>query len=60
MHRAAPPSRTGPAAAVLAATFCLVTPAPAAAVGTTTNGHEVNTFAFVVQGCDKVTFGMPW
>ncbi|MFI7416219.1 LGFP repeat-containing protein [Nonomuraea sp. NPDC049684] len=32
-------------------------------VGTTTNGHEVNTFAFVVQGCDRATFGSdcgPW
>jgi hypothetical protein len=32
-------------------------------IGTTTNGHEVNKFAFIVQGCDKTTFGSdcgPW
>lgn len=32
-------------------------------VGTTTNGHEVNRFAFIVQGCDRGTFGSdcgPW
>ncbi|MFC4113135.1 LGFP repeat-containing protein [Nonomuraea zeae] len=32
-------------------------------VGTTTNGHEVNTFAYIVQGCDRTTFGSdcgPW
>ncbi|WP_449062778.1 LGFP repeat-containing protein [Planomonospora algeriensis] len=32
-------------------------------IGTTTNGHEVNRFAFVVQGCDRGVFGSdcgPW
>ncbi|TMR23734.1 hypothetical protein ETD86_07000 [Nonomuraea turkmeniaca] len=32
-------------------------------VGTTTNGHGSDTFAYVVQGCDKTTFGSdcgPW
>ncbi|MEV5898006.1 LGFP repeat-containing protein [Nonomuraea fuscirosea] len=32
-------------------------------IGTTTNGHGFDTFAFVVQGCDRTTFGSdcgPW
>ncbi|GIH24992.1 hypothetical protein Aph01nite_33020 [Acrocarpospora phusangensis] len=32
-------------------------------IGTTTNGHEINKFAFIVQGCDRGTFGSdcgPW
>ncbi|MFE3448867.1 LGFP repeat-containing protein [Nonomuraea sp. NPDC059194] len=32
-------------------------------LGSTTGGHEVNTFAFVVQGCDRGTFSSdcgPW
>ncbi|MFI6922287.1 hypothetical protein ACIBIZ_20275 [Nonomuraea spiralis] len=32
-------------------------------VGSTTNGHEVNKFAFIVQGCDRAAFGSdcgPW
>ncbi|MDP4505948.1 LGFP repeat-containing protein [Nonomuraea turcica] len=41
----------------------LMAPYVQGGVGTTTNGHEVNKFAFIVQGCDKTTFGSdcgPW
>lgn len=41
----------------------LMAPYVQGGVGTTTNGHEVNKFVFIVQGCDKTTFGSdcgPW
>ncbi|MEU5866561.1 hypothetical protein ABZ815_35675 [Nonomuraea sp. NPDC047529] len=41
----------------------LIAPYVQGGVGTTTNGHEVDKFAFIVQGCDRTTFGSdcgPW